>query len=470
MSTTQVIPENFIQVSKAERDRRWKRVRDEMVQRGVDCLLVMGSSGRWNEMHANLRYVANYADNLSTLSYAIFPLQGEGTLVTQMSIKRSNLAQCWFSDIRGQSTRKLPEILAERLGDLNLLQGSLGLAGLTFLGGETIGLPWNLREAIHKKLPHVKMVDMTDMFFTLRAVKSDEEVACLANSARLSDIAFEAKLSLARPGVTERELYAGMIYAVEAAGAEPPTFLVLNSGSMPGGPLMGDPSPSNRVLQPGDVLCSEIGPKWAGYQAQGSQTVVLGKASPVLHELAQYGAEVWHKIVDKLRPGNSYHEALHAGDDIIRAVRWKLGDLAESFHPIAHGAGLNGPDPEPPFDELQPNQAFNVHIGHGAPTTQHLFAGCCVATTKGEARPLSKYPIEELLLAEAEKARAAALDDKVLDGARRVLAAAVEEEVVAFLGRHRYPLAYSALFRDAGRESAVGRLPEGNAGRATDGT
>ncbi|MGH7088117.1 MAG: hypothetical protein ACREFQ_04390, partial [Stellaceae bacterium] len=57
--------DEFNHLSDAERDRRWSRIRAEMEKRGVDCLLLNGNSGRWNEMNANIRYVAGYADPLS---------------------------------------------------------------------------------------------------------------------------------------------------------------------------------------------------------------------------------------------------------------------------------------------------------------------------------------------------------------------------------------------------------------------
>src|SRR5262245_15853910 len=90
----------FNQVSLSERDRRWSRIRKEMEKRGVDCLLLNGNSGRWNEMNANVRYVAGYADPLSGTCYALFPAAGAGTLVTQMTAKRSLCTLSWFEDLR----------------------------------------------------------------------------------------------------------------------------------------------------------------------------------------------------------------------------------------------------------------------------------------------------------------------------------------------------------------------------------
>ena len=61
---SQTVPD-FYQLSTAERDRRWQAIRAGMDRLGLDCLLLSGNSGRWNEMLANVRYVSGYADNLS---------------------------------------------------------------------------------------------------------------------------------------------------------------------------------------------------------------------------------------------------------------------------------------------------------------------------------------------------------------------------------------------------------------------
>jgi Xaa-Pro dipeptidase len=401
MLKEQVVPQEFNQVSPAERDRRWQRIREEMTKREVDCLLLNGNSGRWNEMHANIRYVCGYADNLSGWGYAIFPIHGEGTLITQMQAKRSASAMSWFKDIRGMATGQLGDILAERLADLGLQKGTLGLVGVIFREDESSGLPWNLYQTIQRTLPNLKIVDVTDMFFELRSIKSDEEIACLEQSARLVDIGYRAHVQLARPGVTEREVYAGVIHAMDAAGAEPPTFLLLSSGPMPREQLTGDAIPSSRVLQQGDVICSETSPKWAGYQAQGLQCLVLGRPTPQMQELARYAAEIYHKCADQLRPGNTLERVIHAADDVIERARTRLGNLADGLRPICGAAGLGGPDPAPRPNVLQPNQAFMLEMGPGGRAynpPQHIYGGYCIVTTRGAPRHLGGIPIEDMLL------------------------------------------------------------------------
>jgi Xaa-Pro aminopeptidase len=152
------------------------------------------------------------------------------------------------------------------------------------------------------------------------------------------------------------------------------------------------------VLEPGDLICSELGPKWAGYQAQISQCISLGKPSATLLDLHKYACEMFHRMADRVRPGVHHDEVLQAAGEVVERCRANYGDLADGFNPIATPAGLGGPDPEPTSKILEPNQAFNLHIGHGVSQPQHLYGGYCVVVTDGAPRHLSRFPIEELML------------------------------------------------------------------------
>jgi Xaa-Pro aminopeptidase len=407
-SGRQVAREEFNQVSSSERDRRWARIRAEMAKRGVDCLLLNGNSGRWNEMNANIRYVAGYADPLSGTCYALFPAGGNGTLVTQMTGKRSLYTLSWFEDLRVGQTVDLAKIVEERLTELGLSRGTLGLVGICFRARENVGLPWNLLEEIRQRLPQLRIVDVTDLFFELRSVKSEEEIRCLEKSAEIADVGFEAHLQGYRPNITEREYYAAIVHAMDAAGAEPPTFLLLESGPLFGAWLTQDPIPSSRLLDRGDYIVSEASPKWAGYQAQSLQCAVLGTPTAEMKELVKYGAEVWYRVTDQLRPGNTLEQAEHSADDIIEKARKRLGDYAGALVPHCSYAGLGGPDPFPRPLEIQPNQAFMGEIGPYSGRSKprppwRMNGGYCLISTNGAPRHLSgKYPIEARLMAVIE--------------------------------------------------------------------
>lgn len=404
----QVDRSEFNQVSLGERDRRWTSLREKMAARGVDCLLFNGNSGRWNEMNANIRYVSGYADPLSGTCYGLFPAAGDGTLVTQMTGKRSLFTLSWFDDLRVGQTSGLGKIVEERLTDLGLTKGTLGLCGMIFRANENVGLPWNLLEDIKRRLPNLKIVDVTDIMFEMRSVKSDEEIRCLEQSAEVSNIGLEAHWKTWRPGMTEREFYSSVVHAMDAAGAEPPTFLLLESGPLFGPWLTQDPIPSNRILNPGDYIISEASPKWAGYQAQGLQCVVIAQPTPEMKELVKYGAEVWHRVTDQLRPGNTLEQAEHSAEDIIAKARERLGDYAGTLIPHCSYAGLGGPDPSARPAEIQPNQAFMGEIGpYGGRAKPRppwrMNGGYCLITTDGAPRHLNgKYSIEQRLMTAVE--------------------------------------------------------------------
>lgn len=395
----------FNQVSFDERDRRWSRIRVEMEGRGVDCLLLNGNSGRWNEMNANIRYLSGYADPLSGTCYALFPATGGGTLVTQMTGKRSLYTLSWFEDLRVGRTVDLAEIVEERLTDLGLTGGTLGLVGMVFRARENIGLPWNLLEEIKQRLPNLGIKDVTDLFFDLRSVKSDEEIRCLERSAEISEIGFEAHISGYRPGMTEREYYSAIVHAMDAAGAEPPTFLLLESGPLSGPWLTQDPIPSNRVLGPGDYIVSEASPKFAGYQAQSLQCAVIGKPTYEMTELVKYGVEVWDRFTDLIRPGNTIEQIEHSVDDTIEKARARLGDNANALIPHCSYAGLGGPDPFARPREIQPNQAFmgemGPYSGRADPRPPwRMNGGYCLISTDGPPHHLcGDRPIAERLMA-----------------------------------------------------------------------
>jgi Xaa-Pro aminopeptidase len=355
-------------------------------------------------MNANIRYVSGYADPLSGTCYALFPLTGAGTLVTQMTGKRSLFTLSWFEDLRVGQTVDLARIVEERLTELGLASGTVGLVGIIFRSRENVGLPWNLLEEIKKRLPNLKIVDVTDLFFELRSVKSDEEIRCLENSAQIADVGFEAHVNGYRAGMTEREYYAAIVHAMDAAGAEPPTFLLLESGPLFQSWLTQDPIPSNRLLSRGDYIVSEASPKWAGYQARGLQCTVLGKPTPEMKELVKYGVEVWHRVTDLIRPGNTIEQAEHCVDDIIEKARARLGDYAGGLLPHCSYAGLGGPDPFPRPREIQPNQAFMGEIGPYSGRSKprppwRMNGGYCLISTEGAPRHLNgKHSIEERLM------------------------------------------------------------------------
>ena len=63
-----------------------------------------------------------------------------------------------------------------------------------------------------------------DLFETLRASKSEEEIACMIEAQRISEKALETVLHIIKPGMTERQVAAELVYNMLKNGSEGNSF------------------------------------------------------------------------------------------------------------------------------------------------------------------------------------------------------------------------------------------------------
>ena len=96
--------EEMHQLSLAERDRRYKAVREAMKKAGLDALLIWGDSGKWDWHAANAHYLAQFGGN-GAESLMVFPLEGEPDLSIMTAgphqIKGWTEYGCWIKDMHG---------------------------------------------------------------------------------------------------------------------------------------------------------------------------------------------------------------------------------------------------------------------------------------------------------------------------------------------------------------------------------
>lgn len=405
-SRFKIVMERLISgLSERERDRRYSLVRKEMKRSSIDCLIITGYSGRWNEMNANVRYVSNYADNLSTVSYVLFPLEGEPIYIMQMTLKRSAAMISWIKDMRPESTAKAPQIMEERLSNVGLHSGHVGLVGAGFTDGEVIGMPYNIFQELTRRLPNIELVEMTETFTRLRMIKGEEELRLIRKSAELCDLAFEEGVRLARPGIRENEWFAGIHRLLYAHGCEQPSFLIGASGPMPtDNPslMKNDPIYSSRVVKPGDVIISEFGPKVDGYAAQSLQMICLRPAEPFLRTMAKYTVDIYKKVESELGPRKNVGEILQVGQSFMREVEPQLGAQAQALTPIIHLIGMGGPDPSPSNAcegmELEKGMTLMIEVGNMSQQPVYSWLGTAFEITDTGSKSLTRIAYEDRAL------------------------------------------------------------------------
>ena len=115
----------------------------------------------------------------------------------------------------------------------------------------------------------------------------------------------DAMVARARPGVKEYELRAAAGAAILEGGGDI-DFLIIGSTPMAKPTIIfGNPRPSGRVLQKGDIINMELAAGYRGYTAQIGSPICVGEPTEMVkkfwHEITLPG---YQRIVAEIRPGN----------------------------------------------------------------------------------------------------------------------------------------------------------------------
>lgn len=157
-----------------------------------------------------------------------------------------------------------------------LLQSALADFGVKTLGYEESMLTAAELKGYQEVLT-AEFRECQSLFGQLRAVKTPEEIAVMKRAQEVTDDAFADVLQVIRPGMTELELMAELVYRLLKHGGEKMSFdPIVVSGpntSMPHG------VPGERRLQNGDFITMDFGVKVGGYCSDMTRTVALGYAT-----------------------------------------------------------------------------------------------------------------------------------------------------------------------------------------------
>ncbi|MBM4262298.1 MAG: aminopeptidase P family protein [Deltaproteobacteria bacterium] len=324
------------QLSIQERDRRYKLVRAEMAQRGIDVLLLPANTGRWEQLQGDSRYLTNIG-GFATEMFTVFPREGD---VTSYVFNRSSWwqrAQNWVADVRDGRNRWSRNAI-ERITELKLGKSTIGISGLAGLVRAPEGIiPYSSVKAIQEAFPQAKIVNATDMMQEARAIKSAEEIAMLERSEAIIEKAIDTMKQTAKPGVSEKEVYASMLHTMLSNGGELPTLFFLSAG-----PNLYNSSfvPTDYVIQNGDNLVGEIEAKYAGYAAQAVHPAVVGKPNPAYEAMVKTSRTCFDAVLAAMKPGVTFGALF----DIYTKTVESAGAYSWN-HPMMHARGLGDDGP-----------------------------------------------------------------------------------------------------------------------------
>jgi Xaa-Pro aminopeptidase len=123
----------------------------------------------------------------------------------------------------------------------------------------------------------------------------------------------ETMIARAKPGVKEYELRAAAAAAIMDGGGDI-DFLIIGSTPMANPALIfGNPRPSGRVLQKGDLINMELAAGYRGYTAQIGSPITLGPPNDMVRKFwEEITLPGYHKIIAEIAPGKPAQAMLEA--------------------------------------------------------------------------------------------------------------------------------------------------------------
>ena len=188
--------------------------------------------------------------------------------------------------------------------------------------------------ALQQALEGIELKDLEGIPESLRLVKSEDELNCIREAAKIACRAFDHMLGFIRPGMTEREIQLELDYTMLRMGSEDIAFSTIacagENGSLP------HAIPSDRKVQNGELLTMDFGAQYQGYKSDMTRTIAIGKVSDELSKLYHTVLEAQKRALDMIGPGVRCCDVDKVARDYIDA------DYPGAFgHSLGHGVGLD---------------------------------------------------------------------------------------------------------------------------------
>lgn len=350
--------------SDEEYARRHNLAREKMVRDGFDALILTGSPNIYS-MGGAVMWASGLIDERGMCQYMVLPKSGEPTLIYPHAGCHIEAARQMVSirDVRGSQKGHYGKVLAERLTELGLQEGRIGITSCDRTGPEYFGL-MAFRE-LEKNLPKATFVFLPDLLHELTYLKSPEEIAAMQQAGQLAIKAQQAIAATTKPGVHEYQLEAAATYAIMNGGGRVHLMMIGSTSMYDPKMVFPNPRPSHRVLKEGDVISAEMVALYKGYSAKIGQPVVIGEPT---REVEKFFNEVvlggFNALEEQLVPGKTLEDVSKAGAYFRKAggqVRPMMVHGLDLITAMPH-MNVDGVKAQPREMTIVPGMTFSIEI------------------------------------------------------------------------------------------------------------
>ena len=276
-----------------------------------------------------------------------------------------------------------------------LISAALKESGAEKLAAEDEKLS-HARWAAFEKLLGRTLLPAGGLMMSLRASKNASEIESMIRAQRISEKALEEVLHIIKPGMTEKEVMAELVYYMLKFGSEgnsfDPIVVTGKNTSMPHG------VPGDTVIRDGDFITMDFGSLSDGYCSDMTRTVAVGHATEEMKTVYYTVLEAQLAGIAAARSGIPGKLIDQAARDVIE----KAGYGAYFGHGFGHSLGLDiheppmaGPRGEAPMAE---NDLCSAEPGIYIPGKFGVRIEDVMIIRKDGAEVITKAPKSELIV------------------------------------------------------------------------
>lgn len=334
-----------------EIQRRHTVLRGVMDEDRLDAVLVFGAGFR----NSDILYYSNWPGG--TEGYVLMYPDRDPTVLVQLynhvplAEKLSMIPDVRWAGGDGATT------VAACLTEAGKRRGRLGLIG---------GLSHAMYERLREAAPDFELVDLARQYRQIRMIRHEEERFWAHIGSEITDRAIDALEREIRPGLREYDLATIVEAAFLREGGQ--TGIHFMSSMAMKDPTCFNPNQyhSNRVLQKGDVITSEITGTFWGYGGQIHRTFFLGEPTPEWVKLHDVAMKAYDAIEASFKDGAPIEATMDAAELIHKEGYTQFDDAAHGsgvFYPVVRSWSTQHKSPSRTWGVADRNEGFVFREG-----------------------------------------------------------------------------------------------------------
>ncbi len=206
---------------------------------------------------------------------------------------------------------------------------------ITKLGFEPLHMNVAVFSSLAKLARPAKLIATSGLISGMRQSKTPSEVAAVRKAIAIAEQAFREMSDWLRPGLTEREVAARLVFEMQKLGAQAASFAPIVAVG-PNGALPHYEA-GDAVVRRDQGLLIDWGARADWYVSDLTRMVWLGSIPPKLKPVLRAVRAAHDAAIEAVRPGVRAEDV----DRVARSIIRKAGFDKQFNHGLGHGIGLN---------------------------------------------------------------------------------------------------------------------------------